>query len=109
MPSVGYTFILDPMMRTVAEARADESFDDLPILYHDIATSELMDNSPHVMAAQTSLSVVEQVRTNWKGPDRDDTGLVAPRSVPVDSLKAGNFVWSEAGPGTAASLAPIAV
>jgi hypothetical protein len=69
MPSVGYTFVLDPMMRTVAEARADTDYAACPILYHEIPARELLDDGLHVMAAQTGRDVdlVEQV---WKGyPD----------------------------------------
>lgn len=109
MPSVGYAFILDPMMRTVAEVRADADFETLPILYHDIPAGELFDDSPHVMAAQTSLPVVEQLRANYPRSAPETCDLVPSRSVGVDHLKSGKLVWSEAGPGTAASLVHITV
>ena len=85
MPSVGYTFVLDPMMRTVAEVRADTDCGECPILYHKIPAGELLDDSPHVMAAQVGRDVVEQV---WKGyPDgamEADGELVVAREVSVD-------------------------
>ena len=98
-------------MRTVAEVRADTDYAACPILYHEIPAKELLDNGPHVMAAQTGRDVVEQV---WKGyPDSapETAGeLVPAREVSVDYLKSGKLVWSEIGLGTAAvSPVPITV
>jgi nitrilase len=110
MPSVGYTFVLDLMMRTVAEARADTDYAACPILYHEIPAGELLDDGLHVMAAQTGMDVVEQI---WKGYPDDAPGtageLVAAREVSVDYLKSDKLVWSETGPGTAAAVSPVPI
>jgi len=110
MPSVGYTFVLDPMMRTVAEARADADYAECPILYHEIPAGELLDNSPHVMAAQTGRDVVEQVWRGYPEGAMEVSGeLVPKREVSVEYLKSGKLVWSETGPGTAATASSVLV
>lgn len=110
MPAVGYTFILDPMMRTIAEIREDVSFEDHPILYHSLPAAALHTVEPHVFDAHVSEHILQQLIDSFpKSAPTRNNDFVPFRSVSTKWMKAGNLEWSETGPGAARNQAIVAI
>lgn len=103
MPAVGYTFILDPFMHTVAEIKESVSFEECPILYHNLPLGELLSSEKHVFDEQVSWDVLQQILAGFPEKASKIQGTLVPRrSVSVNLLESGQWKWSEDAPGTPA-------
>ncbi|WYZ36141.1 hypothetical protein EsH8_XI_000024 [Colletotrichum jinshuiense] len=103
MPSIGYTFIFDPLMRIVARMDNSISYDDHPILYHSMNAAQFHSGETYDPDSQVSWGVLQQINKGYPAYIPKAPGvLTKKRTVSVSNLREGLFEWSETGPGTTA-------
>ncbi|OJI84032.1 hypothetical protein ASPTUDRAFT_201383 [Aspergillus tubingensis CBS 134.48] len=101
MPSVGYCFIYDPLMRIVAAMDNNVDYQKHPILYHTLGISDLHGTQDHDPNAQASWAVLQQLNDAFPATIPHEQGSLVPRrETSIQYLTSTEMKWSEIAPGT---------
>ncbi|PWY69969.1 aliphatic nitrilase [Aspergillus eucalypticola CBS 122712] len=101
MPSVGYCFIYDALMRIVAAMENDVDYQKHSILYHTLDISDLHDTQDHDPDAQASWAVLQQLDDAFPATIPHEQGSLVPRrETSIEYLTSTDMKWSESAPGT---------
>nr|XP_001397924.2 hypothetical protein ANI_1_1850144 [Aspergillus niger CBS 513.88] len=83
MPSIGYCFIYDPMMRIVAAMDNTVDYQEHPILYHTLDGSELHGTQDHDPNAQASWAVLQQLNDAFPVTIPREQGSFDPATIAI--------------------------
>jgi nitrilase len=85
--AVGYSFVVDPLAQIVASISANTSFEESPILYYSLDTTNFNTSKTYDSDSQVSWAVLQQmVEANPKYIPKVEGSLVPKRNVSTQSL-----------------------
>lgn len=101
MPSIGFCFVFDPLMRIVAHLDNSVDYKEHPMLYHTLDASELQGAEEYDPNAQASWAVLQQLNDAFPATiPRVSGSLVPRRETSIEHLTSAEMKWSEIAPGT---------